>query len=63
MSNGSCLGRHECWLSWEEEDGEDIAFLNFSDDLIDKLGWQENDILEWIDNDDGSYLVVKKQNG
>lgn len=62
MSTGSCLSRHDCWLTWEEEDGEDIAILNFSDDLIEQLGWNVDDMLEWIDNGDGSYLIVKRDN-
>lgn len=62
MSTGSCLGRHECWLSWEEDGDEEIAILNFSDDLIEQLGWHEDDILEWIDNEDGSYSIVKQEN-
>jgi hypothetical protein len=61
MSNGSCLSRHECWLSWEEQDGEEFAMLNFSDDLIDELGWSVDDVLEWIDNEDGTYSIVKRE--
>lgn len=63
MSNGSCLSRHDCWLSWEEEDGEEVALLNFSDDLIGQLGWDVDDVLEWIDNEDGTYSIVKLENG
>lgn len=63
MSTGSCLGRHDCWISWEEEAGEDIAILNFSDDLIEELGWNEDDVLEWIDNKDGSFSLVKQEDG
>lgn len=59
MSNGSCLGRHDCWLSWEEQDGEELVLLNFSDDLIGKLGWEEGDELEWIQNDNGSIFITK----
>lgn len=62
MSNGSCLGRHDCWLSWEEEDGEQVAMLNFSDDLIEQLGWDVDDILEWTENEDGSYSITKQEN-
>ena len=62
MSSGSCLGRHECWLSWEEEGGEEFALLNFSDDLIGQLGWTVDDVLEWTDNEDGTYSITKQEN-
>lgn len=61
MSNGSCLGRHDCWLTWEEEGDEDVAILNFSDDLVEQLGWEEGDELHWEDNNDGSFSLFKLQ--
>jgi hypothetical protein len=61
MANGSCLGRHDCWVSWEEDDGEDVAILNFSDELIEELGWSEDDLLEWTDNEDGTFSLVKTE--
>jgi hypothetical protein len=63
MSNGSCIGRHDCWLTWEEEEGEDVAILHFSDDLIDQLGWKLEDELEWIDNEDGTFSIIKSEHG
>jgi len=61
MSSGSCLGRHECWLSWEDEEGEEVPVLNFSDDLIEQLGWNEGDILEWDEHEDGSISITKRE--
>jgi len=61
MSSGSCLSRHDCWLSWEEQDGEEFAVLNFSDDLIGQLGWDEDDELIWTENEDGSISITKSQ--
>lgn len=61
MSSGCCSDRHDCWLTWEEEDGEDIAILNFSDGLIDALGWEIGDELHWEDNNDGSFSLFKQQ--
>ncbi len=29
----------------EDENGE--AFITFPDDIIETLGWQEGDVLEW----------------
>jgi hypothetical protein len=59
MSGGSCLSRHDCWLSWEEQDGEEFAVLNFSDDLISQLGWEEGDELDWTQNDNGSISIAR----
>jgi hypothetical protein len=48
-------------VSWEEDDGEDVAILNFSDELIEELGWSEDDLLEWTDNEDGTFSLVKTE--
>ena len=39
---------------------DDDGVLTFPDELIEKLGWKEGDVLEWIDNKDGSFSLVKK---
>lgn len=38
---------------------DDDGVLTFSDELIEQLGWKEGDMLEWIDNKDGSFSLVK----
>ena len=40
---------------------DEEGVLTFPDELMDSLGWQPGDILEWIDNKDGSFSL-KKQN-
>jgi len=30
-------------------------------DIVDELGWEEGDIIEWVDNKDGTYTLVKKE--
>ncbi len=37
----------------------DDGILTFPDDLIKELGWKEGDLLQWIDNNDGSFSLVK----
>ena len=59
MSSGSCLGRHECWITWEEED----AVLNFSDDLMEQLGWKDGDDIEWEEKEDGTFVLFKNNHG
>jgi AbrB family looped-hinge helix DNA binding protein len=41
---------------------DDDGILTFPDEVIDKLGWKEGDILEWHPQEDGSILVVKVEN-
>ena len=38
---------------------DDDGVLTFPDELIEKLGWKEGDVLQWIDNKDGSFSLVK----
>ena len=33
--------------------------IKFPDDLMEQANWQEGDTLEWIDNNDGSFLLRK----
>jgi hypothetical protein len=35
------------------------CFVNLPDDLLGKVGWKENDQLEWIDRGDGSFELRK----
>ena len=38
-----------------DEDG----VLTFPNEMMEELGWKEGDMLEWIDNKDGSFSLVK----
>ena len=40
---------------------DDEGVLTFPDELMDALDWRPGDVLEWIDNKDGSFSL-KKQN-
>ncbi|WP_133149588.1 AbrB/MazE/SpoVT family DNA-binding domain-containing protein [Enterovibrio norvegicus] len=35
-------------------------FFEIPNELLEELGWQEGDELEWDKNDDGSYTLSKK---
>ena len=37
----------------------DDDFLTFSPELLEKTGWKEGDVLQWVDNNDGSFSLVK----
>ena len=37
----------------------DDGVLTFHEDFLEEVGWKEGDVLEWIDNKDGSFSLVK----
>lgn len=50
-------------LSWtitveEDPDTKDLI-LPLPQDMLEMQGWKEGDILEWQDNGDGSWSLVK----
>ena len=44
----------------DAEDGSGDLILPFPDDLLEAAGWKEGDVLEWIDNKNGSWTLRKK---
>ncbi len=40
------------------EDGD--QYIEFPKELMDEVGWEDGDILEWTPNDDGSWTLKKK---
>ena len=46
----------------EEDPVTGDLLLPFTDEILADLGWQEGDVLEWVDNKDGSWSLVKKKN-
>ena len=50
------------WVITVEEDPESgDVILPFPQDFLDQVGWSEGDTIEWVENNDGSY-IIKKQN-
>ena len=41
----------------ERDNGE--LYLEFPDELMEDMGWNEGDTLEWKDNGDGSWTIQK----
>ena len=37
----------------------DDGVLTFPEDLLKEVGWKEDDVLQWVDNNDGSFSLVK----
>jgi bifunctional DNA-binding transcriptional regulator/antitoxin component of YhaV-PrlF toxin-antitoxin module len=50
------------WVVTLEEDPEtgDLV-LPFTEEILADLGWKEGDVLDWVDNKDGSWSLVKKK--
>lgn len=46
-------------LQDDPETGDCI--LEFPPDMLEETGWKEGDVLEWLDNKDGSYTMTKKE--
>ena len=39
---------------------DDDGILILPPEVIEETGWEEGDVLEWIDNKDGSFSLIKK---
>ena len=48
------------WTAKILENSDGDHFLEFPDELMEQIGWQEGDELAWHNNDDGSYTLTKK---
>lgn len=50
------------WTVTLEEDPETgDVILPFTNEMLEEVGWKEGDVLEWIDNKNGSWSLVKKE--
>jgi len=38
---------------------DDNGVLTFPPNFLEKVGWKEGDVLQWIDNHDGSWSLTK----
>lgn len=53
---------NKSWTITLEEDPEtgDLV-LPFTKEILDELGWRDGDTLDWVDNKDGSWSLVKQK--
>lgn len=42
-----------------EKTDEGQAFFRIPDEYLEDLQWQEGDVIEWIDNRDGSWTLQR----
>lgn len=53
---------NKTWTVSIEQDPETgDLLLPFTDEILSDLGWREGDVLEWVDNQDGSWSLVKQK--
>ena len=53
---------NKTWTVTLEEDPESgDVILPFTNEMLEEVGWKEGDVLEWIDNKNGSWSLVKKE--
>lgn len=53
---------NKTWTVTLEEDPESgDLILPFTNEMLKEVGWKEGDVLEWIDNKNGSWSLVKKE--
>jgi hypothetical protein len=49
------------WLIEVQENGSTKElFVEFPEDAINQVGWHDGDVLEWINNGNGSWTIQKK---
>jgi len=49
------------WTVTVEEDPETgDLILPFTDEILEAVGWKEGDVIQWIDNKDGTWTMRKK---
>ena len=50
------MNKLNTWTLTVEEDG----ILSLPQDLLDEASWKQGDCLNWIDNNDGTWSLVKE---
>jgi hypothetical protein len=48
-------------VTLEEDPNTGDVILPFTNEMLEEVGWKEGDVLEWIDNKNGSWSLVKKE--
>ena len=52
-------------MSWTITIEEDLEtgelILPFPEDMLETVGWKTGDTIEWVDNKDGTWSLIKKE--
>jgi hypothetical protein len=54
---------HKWTVNVEEDPETGEAMIQLPQELLDLQGWSEGTIIEWIAQDDGSYIIQKAKDG
>jgi hypothetical protein len=50
------------WLLTPEEDPETGELvITFPPDALEEMGWKEGDVINWDQKEDGSIILIKKE--
>lgn len=47
-------------VSVQEDDNGEL-FIELPSELLAETGWKEGDTIEWVEGDNGSYTLIKKE--
>lgn len=54
---------HKWTVDIEEDPETGEAMIQLPQELLDLQGWSEGTIIEWIPQEDGSYIIQKAKDG
>ncbi len=63
MNNKKLELNHKWTVNVEEDPETGEAMIQLPQELLDLQGWSEGTIIEWIAQDDGSYIIQKAKDG
>jgi hypothetical protein len=50
------------WVATIMKNGkEEDLYIQFDEAMINQVGWEPGDVIEWFDNQDGTYTLSKKE--
>lgn len=51
------------WIATVMKNGEEEDLvIEFSEEMLNQVGWEPGDVIEWFDNKDGTFTLSKKEN-
>lgn len=59
MTDTKNIGGHTWVIEVQEDSETKELFLQLPLEAIDQVGWAENDVIEWMENDDGTWTLRK----
>jgi hypothetical protein len=61
MQKNAARASKEWHLVIDEDPSTGDAILTFPPELLKQAGWEEGDSIQWIDNYDGTWSLVKEE--